>query len=190
MKKSIVLCILLPVLLLSACNQQTSNNGSGDKSSKSSTSKEGTAGSFDQHGVAFSYPASEWEITENEFDEDVLNVTLEKKGDEASGIVCILVGSDDIEPNDLLEVMAEAFLEEKDAYTDMTFENVQKANMEKYSGLVLSYKAKVYAQQFEGKIYAFTTNNKTVGLLIQGATSDKEANTPGFDEIMKSFSVK
>ena len=143
---------------------------------------------FSQFGLSFTCPAG-WRVSETEDYGNGWYLSVEKSGFNSSGV--LTVGKVDEEYEELTEFLSvyKEGLEESPVFSQLKFEKVTKVRYGNYQGIATCYTAKVLTIAHEGRIVAFSANGKTVCIIEQEATEDKNKNKAGFKTIEDSFSI-
>ena len=148
-----------------------------------------TVTTFDNFGILFTCPSG-WEVTKIDDDEGLQMVSIEKSGVNSSGLIKIIICSNEtLEAEDLMDSYQES-LQEMKLFSDMKMSEVANANYGKYNGLFCSYTAKVMKLPHQGRVYVFSSGDILISLVEQEAVEDNKINHKGFEAIKESFIIK
>lgn len=142
---------------------------------------------FDKWGVVFNYPRS-WKITEQEeVAPGNFYVSIEKKGEDASGLL-MFVWTDG--HADLQERLA---LYENSVSSNIAgakFGELTEGKFGQYEGIKLPYTFSLMGIEHQANMYCFHAGNQTVVVMAQEANEDVKVNKSGFEQMEKSFKAK
>ncbi|WP_353777688.1 hypothetical protein [Winogradskyella sp. 3972H.M.0a.05] len=177
MKKLLVLFITLSSL--TACKQSTSSKVDAK-----------TDNSVDRNSFAFSCPA-DWKVTDDEgsIADGYHYLAVEKKGFDSSGLVTISSFNDIVELDDIININIE------ELFSNSLFDNfnanpITDSSFNTMTSRSSTFNFSALGVKHEGTIYAFSSEDKTYAIILQGAVEDKASNQEGFEKIENSFSTK
>ncbi|MDR0844319.1 MAG: nitroreductase family protein [Tannerella sp.] len=143
---------------------------------------------FNQFGLSFTCPAG-WKVSDTEDYGNGCYLFVEKTGINTSGV--LTVGMVEVEYDELTEYLSvyRELLESQPMFSQLKFEKVTEGSYGNYQGIVTRYTANVLTLAHEGRIAVFSANGKTICIIEQEATEDKNKNKTEFKTIEDSFSV-
>ena len=145
---------------------------------------------FDSEGLSFSYP-SDWEITDQEDYEGVAYyLAVEKKGDDASGLVVIswMSATENVTRESTMQANLES-LREDTVLGELEFTEVPDASYAGHKALCTSYAVTVGGIPHSGRIYVLEHSGTVVSIIAQEADEDNRVNKNGFDLIESTFKL-
>lgn len=143
---------------------------------------------FSQFGVSFTCPSG-WEIDEASEMAPGYYISIEKTGMNSSGIVSIMIAEEEIDLNVYLSAFQEG-ISSQSLYSQLNMSETVEGKCGEYPGICAHYTASIMKLPHEGRMYAFSTNGKTIYVLEQEATEDKKENAAGFKTIRESLTIE
>ncbi|HHG86549.1 MAG TPA: hypothetical protein ENJ82_17495 [Bacteroidetes bacterium] len=166
MKQVLVLLFITVVALFSGCG--------GSPESK-----------YEHNGFHFTKPAG-WEVNDEEFEDGVGSLFVEKEGFMASGLVSIIWYQNEVP----LELLVETFMVaigEDEGFTDFSATQTKPIVYGQYEGLGQSFSFKSEGFDYTGNCVGFSCGTFTVLVSYQGADEDSAENSVGFDILEASI---
>ena len=143
---------------------------------------------FSREGISFTCPEG-WKITDAEdINGQGYNLSCEKDGWDASGLVTIVWVNGTLELDEFLNIHKKEFENNTILkYSNMHFENAVDTMFNSIDARAMPYTLSLAGVKHQGIIFCFYGNAKTIGVVKQGTLEDKTANKAGFTAIENSF---
>ena len=97
--------------------------------------------------------------------------------------------NDSIGLNEYLEIFQDEF-KNSIIYKNLNFHKLFETKFNNEYSIASKFTSRIIGLDYEGIIYCFYGNSKTISILKQEATEDKAENKVGFETIEKSFLIK
>ena len=144
---------------------------------------------FESKVVSFNFP-EDWSITDNEeIEEGIYYVAVEKNGLDSSGLMTIVSFEELIDLDGSITMNIEE-LQNNPMLNNLSFESIKNSKFNGIAARSTSFSFKTMGIKHEGLVYAFSSKNNSVVILSQEALEDKKENSHGFDMIERSFEIK
>ena len=145
---------------------------------------------FEKSGISFTCPEG-WEITgEENIDSSGYYLTIEREGFSSSGLMTISWVNDSVDLVDYLEIYKNEFQTNTVyKYTNLSFSAPMEIKFNGIDAMATKFTTSILGLEYEGIVYCFYGNDKTLSILKQEAIEDKSKNRDGFDSIEESFVV-
>ncbi|MFN3640027.1 MAG: hypothetical protein ACK4UK_03840 [Flavobacterium sp.] len=144
---------------------------------------------YEKDGVSFKYPST-WNITEEEeLEEGVNYLAVEKKGLLESGILTLTVFDYEEDPENYIFAIQEN-LDSQNQMKNLIFKDIATSKYNDFDCLKCDYEFSVLGDKHTGTIIAFNKNQKTIGILKQFSIEDTDKSRDGFQIIETSFVMK
>ena len=179
--KNNILCLLIIVSIFS-CKEHKTDAIHGQPISPSQKS-------FENNFLKFSYP-EDWIITDDEeMDEGIHYISIEKKGYNSSGIITITSYEGLISLDDLITINIEQ-LEQNLGFANFKQNAIVESKFNTNQSRSSNFEFVTLGLSFEGTVYAFQGINNSYVLLKEGALEDVKKNSNGFKMIEESLEIK
>lgn len=176
-------------LLIISCFLITTLNKENRVDYTESVNLEAIENKFDNRVCSFNIPA-DWSITEKEeLDAETYYVAVEKKGENASGLVTVVSFEYLIELDDLIEINIEE-IKSNSVFKDLDFTSIESSKFNNILARKTSYTFEIMGVPHRGTFFSLSSENNTVIVLFQEAIEDIASNKNGFKVLENSFKIK
>ena len=145
--------------------------------------------SYSSDTFQFEYPKN-WHITDEEqIDDEIFYLSIEKKGINDSGIYTIVSYEGEYYLDELIDLNVE------ELKTNTFLKGLKKSenkdgSFSHYEGRNATFNFTSFGLKHSGEIFTFMTETHTFYVLRQGADEDESKNKEGFQLIEQSFKAK
>ena len=140
---------------------------------------------YEHSGIAFTCPEG-WEITDENHEDNMHYIFLEKTGYNASGLITVTWIDGELEWEEYMDINMETF-EEKKQLKELDFSESADTVFNGYVALTSNYTFTIENMPHTGKILILGDDFKTISIVLQEADEDNKKNKDGFSAFMESF---
>ncbi|MDA9773677.1 hypothetical protein N9B82_01860 [Saprospiraceae bacterium] len=144
---------------------------------------------FERQGISFTCPSG-WKLTDlMEFGPMGGQVTAEKAGYGASGLVIISWFNFDIDPDSSIEGLEEGLSTGLLRLRKCKFSEIEDYQLGGFPARRKTYNGQLLGQKIVGELIGFSEKERTITIAIQENVEDIDENRLGFQELMASILV-
>jgi hypothetical protein len=144
---------------------------------------------FENNVYSFNIP-EDWSLTDSEkIDDGIYYISVEKNGIDSSGLMTIVSFEFLVDLDELINVNIEE-LQNNSTLNEFNFDSIHDSKFNNISARSTRYNFKTMGINHVGLVYALSSKNNTVVILLQEALEDKKENSNGFDSMEGSFKIK
>lgn len=142
--------------------------------------------SYEHSGISFTCPQG-WTITEEKHKENAHYLFVEKNGYKASGLITITWIDGELEWEEYMGINMDTF-RSKEELKELNFSEPNDTTFNGNAVLATNYTFSIQDMPHTGKLLILGSDYRTIGIIMQEADKDNEANKDGFATFRESFS--
>lgn len=140
---------------------------------------------YEHSGITFTCP-ERWRITEENHEDNMHYVFLERNGFNDSGLITVTWIDGELEWEEYLDINMKTF-GEKTQLKELDFSEPTDTVFNGYVALTSNYTFKIENMPHSGTILILGDDHKTISIVLQEADEDNRKNKDGFASFMESF---